>query len=132
MTETLSLAELAELAGVPARTIRFYISRGLLPGPIKAGRGAEYTAEHLERLEHIKRLQAEGRMLSEIGLALESAPLSAAAPPSAWWQHEIAADVVVWTRANVSPWRTRQIRAAIDEFARRLQAIQDHSQEVDP
>ena len=62
-----TLAELAEAAGIPARTIRFYIARGLLDGPLKAGRGAVYTAEHLARLEKIKTLQAEGRMLAEIG-----------------------------------------------------------------
>ena len=67
MNEYLTLAELAEAAGVPARTIRFYIARGLVDGPVKAGRGAAYTAEHLARLERVKSLQAEGRMLSEIG-----------------------------------------------------------------
>ena len=47
------LAELAEKAGLPGRTIRFYIARGLLPGPLKAGRGAAYGQEHLDRLREI-------------------------------------------------------------------------------
>ena len=54
---------------MPARTIRFYIARGLLDGPVKAGRGAVYTADHLARLERIKEMQAEGRMLAEIALS---------------------------------------------------------------
>jgi hypothetical protein len=39
-------------------------------------------------------------------------------PPTAWWQHAIADDVIVWVRDGASPWRTKQIRAAVEEFAR--------------
>lgn len=123
MDEYLTLAEVAEAAGVPARTIRFYISRGLLDGPVKAGRGAAYTAEHVARLERVKRLQAEGRTLSEIGRILggvEAERTAAAVAPTAWWQHAVADDVVVWTRAEMSPWRTKQVRTAIGELARFL------------
>ena len=118
----MTLAELADATGLAARTIRFYIARGLLDGPVKAGRSAAYTEEHLARLEKIKKLQAQGRMLSQIGRSLAGGtPEKEAAPPTAWWQHTIADDVVVWTRSDRSPWRTKQIRAAIDELARNLQ-----------
>lgn len=123
MADEMTLAELAEASGLAARTIRYYITRGLLDGPIKAGRGAEYTEEHLARLEKIKKLQAQGRMLSEIGRSLAgaaAAPKGNVAPPTAWWQHAIADDVVILARSDVSPWRTRQIREAIDEMARSL------------
>ncbi|HEY2012165.1 MAG TPA: helix-turn-helix domain-containing protein [Bryobacteraceae bacterium] len=121
MSEEKTLAELADAAGIPARTIRFYIARGLLDGPAKAGRGAVYTAEHLARLEKIKALQSEGRMLSEIAPILaggEAARTGYSSSP--WWQHAIDDDVVIWTRADVSPWRMKQIREAIDEIAARL------------
>jgi DNA-binding transcriptional MerR regulator len=124
MADEMSLAELAEASGLAARTIRFYIARGLLEGPVKAGRAAAYTEEHLARLERIKKLQAQGRMLSEIGRSLSGAavaPERHATSPTAWWQHAIADDVVVFTRSDVSPWRTKQIREAIDELARALQ-----------
>ena len=121
MSEEKSLAELADATGIPARTIRFYISRGLLDGPAKAGRGAVYTAVHVERLEKIKALQAEGRHLSEIAPMIEGAPAERPAyPSSVWWQHALADDVVVWTRGDVSPWRQKQIRDAVDEMAVRL------------
>ncbi len=74
MSNSQTLAELSEESGVPARTIRFYIARGLLDGPVKAGRGAVYTAEHRARLETIKKLQAEGRMLAEIAHDLNGGP----------------------------------------------------------
>ncbi len=121
MSEHLTLAELAEAAGLPGRTIRFYIARGLLDGPLKAGRGAAYTREHSRRLERIKALQAEGRTLSEIGRVLSGVQPKHVAEPSAWWQHAVADDVVVWTRTDMSPWRTKQVRAAIAELARVLQ-----------
>jgi DNA-binding transcriptional MerR regulator len=121
MTEVSTLAELAEASGIPARTIRFYIARGLLDGPLKAGRGASYTADHLARLEEIKRLQTEGRVLAEIAQILEGGPTAQlAAPPTSWWQHVIEDDVMVWVRTDVSPWRMKQIRAAVDDIASRL------------
>jgi len=66
----MTLAEIAETSGLPARTVRFYIARGLLSGPAKGGRIAEYTAEHVVRLQRIQRLQADGHTLSEIGRIL--------------------------------------------------------------
>ena len=120
-SEEKTLAELADATGIPARTIRFYISRGLLEGPAKAGRGAVYTSAHVERLEKIKALQAEGRLLSEIAPLMEGAPAERPRYPSTvWLQHAIADDVLVWTRGEVSPWRQKQIRDAIDEMAQRL------------
>jgi DNA-binding transcriptional MerR regulator len=121
MKDTKTLAELADVSNIPARTIRYYITRGLLEGPVKAGRGAVYTAQHLARLEKIKALQAEGRMLSEIAPLLQGGTTARASrAPSAWWQYSIDPDVVVWTRAGVTPWRMKQIRAAIDDMASRL------------
>jgi len=117
----MTLAEVAEAAGLPARTIRFYIARGLLNGPVKGGRGAAYTAEHLKRLDRIKRSQAEGQSLSEIARSLSGASGEGAAiPPTAWWQHAIADDVMVWVKADVSPWRMKHVRAAVGEFAHRV------------
>ena len=115
-----SLAGLAEEVGLPARTVRFYIGRGLLPGPEKAGRGASYGQQHLERLREIQRLQGEGLTLSEIamrGEVEESAPLP---EPEAWWSYSIAEGVEVRVRADQAPWRLRQIRRALAELGSRL------------
>lgn len=125
VSDFMTMAELADAAELPARTIRFYIARGLLDGPVKAGRSASYTREHLARLEHIKALQAEGRMLSDIARTFQGDTAEAtASAPSPWLQYALADDVVVWTRGDMSPWRTRQVRTAIDELA---QKIRTHS-----
>ena len=118
----ISLAELAEESGVPARTIRFYIARGLLPGPQQAGRGASYGEAHRKRLEEIKKLQAKGLTLHEIARSLGGETLKSveAAIPSAWWQYPIEEDVVVWVRADVGPWRLREVQKTVREMALKL------------
>ncbi len=116
-----SLAELAEAAGLPRRTIRYYIARGLLPGPLKAGRRSEYSREHLERLGEIQRLQNEGRTLAEAALLLSGGVRETVLPePAALLRYRIAPDVTVHVEAGASPWRMKQIREALGEFAARL------------
>ncbi len=67
-----SLQELADLAGVTPRTIRYYIVQGLLPSPAKAGPGTTYTDGHLNRLRLVRRLQREHLPLAEIRARLAS------------------------------------------------------------
>ncbi len=69
-TKEWTLKELAAEAGVPERTIRFYISRGLVDPPLRGGRGAAYGEKHKERLELIRSMQARGMMLAEISHSL--------------------------------------------------------------
>ena len=53
-----SLAELTTEAGVSIRTVRYYISEGLLPPPITAGPRSYYAQSHLDRLRLIDRLKS--------------------------------------------------------------------------
>jgi len=127
-----TLQELAAEAGLPARTIRFYIARGLVPGPAQAGRGAAYTSEHLARLHAVKKLQAKGLMLAEIARQLGGErPVAGLPEPSTWWSYPLQEDVVVWVRAGLSPWRTRQLRSALAEMASRLGAADQEEREND-
>jgi DNA-binding transcriptional MerR regulator len=129
--EQLTLGDIAEASGLPARTIRFYIARGLLNGPVKGGRGAVYTTEHLARLDRVKDLQSEGRTLSEIAHILGGhVQEAAAAPPTAWWQHAISDDISVWVKGGLSPWRMKQVRAAIDQFARQVNDRTEEEQAI--
>ena len=127
-SQALTLAELAEQSGVPGRTIRFYIARGLLPGPGKAGRGATYGRAHGERLREIGRLQAQGLTLLEITQRLAGeAARSASVEPTAWWQYEVAEGVVVSVRADASPWRLKQIKTYLAEMASRLRGNEERN-----
>jgi DNA-binding transcriptional MerR regulator len=66
------LIDLAKLADVTPRTIRFYIAQGLLPSPEAAGPRTTYTDEHLERLRLIKKMQAAHMPLATIRAQLRS------------------------------------------------------------
>jgi DNA-binding transcriptional MerR regulator len=61
-----TLTELAELAGVTPRTVRFYLSQGLIPSPGVTGPGVTYGAGSLDRLRLIRRLQREHLPLADI------------------------------------------------------------------
>lgn len=63
--------DLAAAAGVRVDTIRFYQSRGLLPKPRRQGRVALYAKSHLERLQRIRSLSAQGFSLAQIGRVLK-------------------------------------------------------------
>ena len=119
--DRLSLAELSEQTGIPRRTIRFYIARGLLDGPVKAGRHSAYEARHRERLQRIRELQAKGLTLAEIGRELAGRGSGTRlAAPLTWQSYAIGDDVVVNVRSGLSPWRMKQIREALEELASRL------------
>lgn len=61
-----TIGELAADAGVTPRTIRYYVSEGLLPPPGGSGPNRVYGREHSTRLMLIKRLQQEHLPLHEI------------------------------------------------------------------
>ena len=70
--ERYSLTELADLAGVTPRTVRYYLAQGLLPAVGQSGPGSKYDDGHLARLRVIRRLQAEHLPLAEIRRRLET------------------------------------------------------------
>ena len=62
--KTFSFEALAALSGLPTRTVRYYIQRGLVERPVGTGRWAHYTPRHLAQL-------LEVRKWTEAGLSLE-------------------------------------------------------------
>ncbi len=66
-----SLADLARLADVTPRTIRYYVAQGLLPSPDAAGPATRYSEGHLARLRLIRRMQRDHLPLAEIRERLE-------------------------------------------------------------
>jgi len=61
-----SADELATLAGVPRRTLRYYIQLGLVDRPIGETRAAYYTWVHLHQLLEIRRLTEQGFSLERV------------------------------------------------------------------
>jgi DNA-binding transcriptional MerR regulator len=58
--------ELAGRAGVSVDTVRFYQKQRLLPPPVREGRVAWYTADHLERIDRVRELRRRGFTLAVI------------------------------------------------------------------
>jgi DNA-binding transcriptional MerR regulator len=69
--ERYAVTELADLAGVTPRTVRYYLSQGLLPAVGQSGPGSKYGTGHLARLRLIRRLQGEHLPLAEIRRRLD-------------------------------------------------------------
>ena len=67
MTAAMTIARLGAAAGVGVETIRYYQRRGLLAVPPSAGSVRRYGAEDVRRLKFIRRAQAAGFTLEEIG-----------------------------------------------------------------
>jgi DNA-binding transcriptional MerR regulator len=68
--QTFTIEELAKQVDIPIRTIRYYISQGLLPGPGMRGKYTIYRSDHLMRLHLIRRLVEIHMPLQEIRVIL--------------------------------------------------------------
>ncbi len=67
----MKIGELSREAGVPVETVRYYESRGLMPGVARTEAGyRKYTCEDLRRLKFIVHAKDLGFTLHEIGLLL--------------------------------------------------------------
>ncbi|WP_243367634.1 MerR family transcriptional regulator [Fundidesulfovibrio soli] len=73
---TFDIDELASLAGLPRRTVRYYIQEGLVDRPEGSRKGATYGSRHLEQLLAIRRWRDSGLSLERIRqlLAERAAP----------------------------------------------------------
>lgn len=66
--DEITLEELSERTGVEARTLRSWVSEGLLAPPFKSGRGARYPASNADRALAVRALKdVYGLSLSDIG-----------------------------------------------------------------
>lgn len=97
-TQHYSIDELAERAGLNRRTVRYYIQLGLVDRPVGETRAAYYTRAHLEQLQRIAGLAAEGLSLDAIGRVLRS-PATQAAPAAA----PAVGAVAVRTHLTIAP-----------------------------
>ncbi len=66
------IGELADAAGLPSQTIRFYERRGLLPEPERGANGYRtYDPSMLTRLNFVQTAQAAGLTLAEIASIID-------------------------------------------------------------
>jgi DNA-binding transcriptional MerR regulator len=94
--EMLTVDQLAARAGMTVRNVRAHQSIGLLPPPRLRGRTGWYGPEHLERLELIRILRADGFNLAAIRRLLTALPAG------------VAAEMLGFERALRAPWVEEQ------------------------
>ncbi len=122
-----------------------------MPGPAGRGRGAHWDQRHLDAIERVRKLQAEGLTLRDIRARIgagdggeragdgvlpggsaggEAAQAGAGGGRGevlrtrAGWLVDVAPDVQVWVDASASPWRLHRIDAALARLRRELSRAQ--------
>ena len=101
------IGELAQAAGLPVRTLRYYQERRLLPPPRREGRVGLYSEDHLARLRMIANLLERGHTLEGIRELL-----------SAWEQGRDIGAVLGVEKAVTTPWsREVPVTMTLDELA---------------
>ena len=119
-----SIDELAALADLPRRTVRYYIQQGLLDRPVGEKRSAYYTTTHLEQLLTIRKWQQAGLSLDRIRELLAGSNDGFLPPPRARgagtvevWSHLVVSDVLEITlepsRAGLSSEQVRELFRSI-------------------
>ena len=115
------IGEIAERAGVTAKTLRFYERKGLVPEPDRTDGGyRDYTADIVDRVRFIKDAQASGFTLAQVTEIL--AIRDHGQPPCGH-----VANLVDQRLAEIEA-RLRELRAVQSE----LQAIAQRAEALDP
>lgn len=122
-----SIDELSTLAGVTARTVRYYIAEGLLDRPEGEKRGAHYVERHLQQLLQIRRWTEAGLSLERIrelrGGASDDPPPRPVRPGTVevWSRITLADGVELQVepgRAGLSPEQVRALVRAVQAACR--------------
>jgi DNA-binding transcriptional MerR regulator len=117
------MSDLEEQTGLNARTIRYYISQGLLPPAHGRGPGATYDLGHLLRLRAILLLKANYLPLEEIKSRLNSLTdddiaamleIETAPPEDRWRRVQLHPDVELHVRERGGKGRDRALDEAVD------------------
>ena len=95
---TYTADDLATHAGIPRRTIRYYIELGLVDRPIGETRAAYYSWQHLQQLLEIRKLTEQGFSLERVGELLAA---SREPPPAARAVHP--GDIAVKSHVHLAP-----------------------------
>jgi DNA-binding transcriptional MerR regulator len=131
-----SIHNLATLANVSTRTVRFYIAQGLMDRPHGTKRGAWYEDRHLKQLLLIRRWTDSGVSLDRVrelqaGSPEEAPPQSSQPGTVEVWSRVTLADGVEVQvepgRAGMSPEQVRDFIQAVRHAYRRVRDPRESS-----
>ena len=129
--QTYSLDELATLAGLPRRTVRYYIQLGLVARPVGETRGAHYLPSHLDALLRVRQLTEAGISLERVREVLQGGV--PAVPPRARQPGSVEVRSHIWIapglELQVSPEQAQASPEDIRKLAQAVVAAWQHIQE---
>ena len=131
-----TLDDIAALAELPRRTVRYYIQSGLVDRPDGIGKGASYSQKHVEQLLQVRKWSLAGLSLDRIAEVMKH-PTDGPLPPTPRrtgtvevWSHLVVSDGVEVTlepgRAGLTPEQVRKFFRAV---TRAYQDLQDSEAE---
>jgi DNA-binding transcriptional MerR regulator len=138
--ERYSIDELATLAGVTPRTVRYYIAQGLLDRPAGEKRGAHYLRRHLEQLLLVRRWTDAGLSLDRVRELIAGAPEEPprrAAPPGSvevWSRLTLADGLELHVepgRAGLSPEQVRALVRGLTALYRQVRSPPEGTSQED-
>ena len=133
----LSIDQVAALAGLTTRTVRYYLQQGLVSRPEGAKRGAYYLQRHVEELLLLRRWADAGLSLDRIrelraGAADEPPPRAVRAGSVEVWSRVTLADglevQIEPGRAGLTP---EQVRAFVREVTAAYRKVHGGSSQED-
>ncbi len=125
-----SMADLERETGFNARTIRYYITQGLLPPAYGRGPSATYDLGHLLRLQAIQSLKSDYLPLEEIKTRLSSLSdddiarmfkVETSPPEYRWRRIELHPDIELHVREQEGKEPDRALERAVDRIVRLAQ-----------
>lgn len=129
-SSTFTLEEIATLAGLPRRTVRYYIQSGVIDRPQGIGKGAFYTQRHVEQLLLVRKWQLAGLSLERIGELIRNQsngplpPTPRQAGTVEVWSHLVVANGIEITmepgRAGMSPEQVRAFFRSVMQLYEQL------------
>ena len=126
-----SIHDLATLASVPTRTVRFYIAQGLMDRPHGAKRGAWYEERHLQQLLLIRRWTDAGLSLDRVRELQAGSPEEAPPRPAkpgmveVWSRVTVADGVEVQLEPGRAGMTPEQVRAFIQEVTQAYRRVRE-------
>ena len=133
-TRTFTLDELATLADLPRRTVRYYIQLGLVDRPIGETRAAHYLPSHLEQLLQIRKWTAAGVSLERIRELLSGEPPPVPQRPRGSGSVEVWSHLVVTAGVELTlePSRAGLAPEEVREFFRGVLALYENIKNKEP
>ena len=108
-----SLAELEESSGIPERTIRQFITDGLVPPALGRGRARYFTPAHLERLALVAKLRSDRLSIDEIRARLSVTDGASGQESDTWLRLILHPDLELHVRSSAP----ESVQALVSELA---------------